>query len=672
MNYILLVLFVSFSFLGLSQETISGTILSKDSREALPYAHIRLKNTNRGAITNEDGFFFLKCASTDTLIITFWAHKKTYVQADYFLKKKVFLLKERVTEYQSVTVHGNNEFLYDLVPEAAKVMSKGETFEGKTYFSLETNNQNRPVELLECYYNGKVSPQGLQKLDLKNGRVGTSLLHDTYFVSLNTTEIFSQYKLLSDEWSRFLYNPLQLNKRRLKKTYHLALKSFDSRIYQVQCTPKESNPNYFKSTLWIDKETKRCLRIELHQENAQRHPLRPIHSTHVLDSLNFRTIYSFAEEAPYQLDKIEFDYQLYYDDQIKQRRINSSGVFLFYAPNEIFQLPLNGGEQEKVNDYQTIVSQPHNAAFWEHNAVISPSKKSKEYQAFFEKYGVLLNFNELSKYTDLLKNNTRNWSEKRLLLEHINGFSHPTYEYLDPTKPNVSKASINAEKYEFAVHIYLDRNEFDGKTHYVANTWIDTDKTFYFLRRNRYTDCFLNIYFDLAEIQKRQLLDRLNSGTYSAKEVETLYREALKSLYATYKEYITKTQYGEEYDAMEKYIQHVKGELGIDNEILVISRENFELMKKLGQTKEGKRLALYNYGSALLTQGQYQQGLDLLMEAYNEGDKHPWLYYNIGYAYYKLGKSEEACPFVQQAYILGEQVSDELMNHCGLENTMKE
>ncbi|MEX0967464.1 MAG: carboxypeptidase-like regulatory domain-containing protein [Bacteroidia bacterium] len=49
---------------------VSGTVITAEEREAIPYASVRIMNTSRGTISNTDGFFSLPAEAGDTLLFS--------------------------------------------------------------------------------------------------------------------------------------------------------------------------------------------------------------------------------------------------------------------------------------------------------------------------------------------------------------------------------------------------------------------------------------------------------------------------------------------------------------------------------------------------------------------------------------------------------------------------
>jgi hypothetical protein len=652
---------IAFSYKATAQIEISGTIVNSESGEPVPFAYVKKKSINRGAITNEDGYFELVCDEDDTLLVSFISFQRIAVPCTYFKNNKQLLLKPSNNELATVDIYADFEFLYELFETARKNLKQSATYPTKTYFALETATSGIPVELLECYYNAEIGPSGINDLALKNGRIGMSEQDGTYFASLNTTQIISDYRLLNKRDNRFPINPLQLSKGRLRKCYKLKLVSFKEGIYQINFIPKKEGLGYFNSTIWIDKKSEQIVQIELDQTGLQKHPFVPIDPQHHMDSLNFNISYTFSNDGAQSLDKIAFSYDLKYNNRHQNRHMNSNGVFLFFEKNEKFELPYYSETSHKLSDYDKIVAQPYNEIFWSQNEVISPSRKTILYQQYFKRAGVLLNFNELSRYNALFKNRIVEWSKRRILIDEINSDGN----YMVSRKNDVHNTSVQGNFYNLQAHIYLDRNVRNDSIFYLSKTLIDIEDSYYYLEINKYTACIINTYFDLVEFERRQMMAVLESQVWEKHQVDSIYAKSQKWLDDNLKFYLAEVDHGENARAVARFNKVIYGNLEIDNSLLIWSDYMAGTLETNANDMSAEPwIELYNYGTALMQIGEYEKALPVLLAAYEMGSRDPWLTYNIGLNYLKLNQIKKGCEFLSLAKELGEKIPEELTSEC--------
>jgi hypothetical protein len=640
-----------------AQEKVSGVILDSITKAPLPYTHIIIKHTKRGAITNEDGFFTIPCSNTDTLVFSFVSYKRKELQCSYFIDNSACYLSPAINELETVSIHANLDYLIDMLVKARNKLLKKDSFQSKTYFVLETNSLGSPVELLECYFNAKIYPYGIKNLILKNGRIGMSLLDDHYFVSLSTTSIISDYDLLNEIYNELPSNPLHLTKSRLKKFYSPELISVENGIYQVYFRPKKDSSNYFNTLVWIDQKSNRIVKVKLNKNNLLKHPLVELNPSHFMDSLNFYLTYTYSNDEIQMLQKIEFNFNFDYDNTISIRKLESNGVFLFYNDEQLFDLPYYSRRNAAISDYDKIVFQPYNEQFWANNEVLLPSKKVLKYLDFFNKNGILLNYEELSEYySKAFRQSIIPWSEQRVFYTDIN-LNEMFYE--DPS----SRFYYHSSKtipffYTLGFEIYLDRNAFSDSTLYLSKTLIKLDDSFYFSYLKKNTTGFLNIYFDFVELERRKMMRILGSKSWSKHEVDSIYKSTMEKLKLKHYTYLKDVYFGINESQFLSYVKLVKDSLDIDNSTLSID-EDFLL------ADDGNLfIDLYNYGSALYVEGKYEQSLEVLLKAYNMGDKHPWLYYNLALNYLVLNDIDSACWFFMKSREVGQELDPYVLKRC--------
>ena len=639
----------------IAQDTISGVILDSISGDPLPYTHIILKNENRGAITNEDGFFTILCSSSDTLVFSFISYERKEVPCFYFVNKHQLFLVRSINELATVSVYANQDYLIDLTVKARNRCLKKSPFESKTYFTLESNYLGKPVELLEVYYNAEIHPFGIKKLALKNGRIGMSGLDNHFYVSMSTTNVVIGYSLFSDN-NKLPQNPLQLTKGKLRRFYDVELISVENDYYKIGFVPKVETDYLFNCIIWVDKKDAQILKVALSKTNLKRHPLLEINPDHKLDSLNFYIAYTYSNDLYQSLQKIEIKYDLVYNNSIKLRKINTAGVFLFYEQAAVFDLPYYSLKGAAISDYDKIVFQPYNEQFWQHNEVLLPSNKVLQYLDFFKKHGVLLNYNKLSKLNNIFREKIITWSDRRLFYNEIN-YSEQILE--EETSDYYFRSTKTIPfLYDLSYQIYLDKNTFNDSTEYVSSTLINLDQSYYFGHLNKYTTAFINVYFDLIEVERTNMMKVLIGHEWNNYQVDSIYKKTIAKLNKKLITYLKKTYFGELETGMTVFINEVNKEIGIDNSPLIIE-DQF-----LNSEDDNMFIDMYSYGSSLYNADKHQQALEVLLKAYNLGDSHPWLFYNLGLSYMVLNDLNNACYFFMKSKRMGQQLDPYVLKRC--------
>ncbi|XOV66196.1 MAG: hypothetical protein ACFHU9_11215 [Fluviicola sp.] len=646
-----------------AQEAIQGTLVSGEN-VPLAFGKVKVLNENRGAIANEDGRFSLNDVSPgDSLKISHYSVSSRVVSVAYFLENDTLFLDERFQEIDAVEVQGTQGALLELFDIARDKISKSQPIDSKGYFSLESSADGTPVELIEAYYQGKTRGGRIEELELKNGRVGMSAMDNQYFVSLSTTQILQSYNLHKATRSNFPESPMMLSLRKIKRLFHYRVTAIQDGILTIVFTPKKAvnRAALFPTTVYLHKPTREILRIEFKKPNLTTHPFTEINPQDTIKRLDYLAAYTF-ENTTHRLERIELNYQMKYKGSNGIRNISSNAVLLFHDTASDFTLPVYSASTNLYSDYDKIVSQPYNAFFWNTNEAISPSDKKLLYKKYFERHGVLLNFNELSAINPkVFANKLVPWSENRIQLYDMNDVN--SYKVAAAERNEYHNRSVLSELYELQAFIYLDRNEANDSTHFKVETLINLDESFYYLKRTPYTVCFVNLYFDLVEIQRRKLAALVNEQQSDPESWIRLYQKNQTELDGILKNYLKTVERGTNLEVLNQYIDLVKEELGIDNAFLIQNEEVWQQLDSIDYIPD-PIIQRYNYGSALLKIDKYAEALEVLLETEAMGDKHPWLLYNIGLCYWKLDEIKMACKYFQQSATLGEPLETEILELC--------
>ena len=79
------------------------------------------------------------------------------------------------------------------------------------------------------------------------------------------------------------------------------------------------------------------------------------------------------------------------------------------------------------------------------------------------------------------------------------------------------------------------------------------------------TLCFINIYFDLVEIERLKLLEEINNSNRSFVEIDELYDLTVAKLNLIRKRYFKEVERGTNIEGMHKWNMYVLNNLNIDN-----------------------------------------------------------------------------------------------------------
>ncbi|WP_107039777.1 carboxypeptidase-like regulatory domain-containing protein [Brumimicrobium mesophilum] len=658
MTKALLLILLSFNILLVfAQNTSQGVILDGEKKVPVEYAKIRIKNTYSGVMTNVDGAFRLSHSENDSLIISHVFYNKQTISVNYFKTHDTLFLYQKIQNLPEATIIGSKGEMYDLVIAARENLSQIEQDQFKAFLSIESYDNQTPIEMIQAYYNAEVNANGISDLQLKTGRIGLNARNNQYFVSLGTSNILLRNKLLSSKQNKLPLTPLQVSKRKLRKKYRIHFISVENGLHKYHLVPHESKEELFEAYLYINKGEERIYRIEYAADNIVKIPFVPINPTDSLDSINVELTYNYSyTSSKGALDNIEMNYDFIYKDQYESRKINSHCLLLLYDNHSLFKLPFGTYNATAKSDYEKITFQPFNELFWKNNEVICPSKKAIENEIFFQKNGVLINLDSLKNNNDALQNKVKFWESKRMFLDELNGGFNVALS--QEGLRSFHNFRTLSDMYNLDAKIFLDQNKFGTSTQYILKTIINLDESFYYLKKGKNTICFINLYFDIFEVHRRRLEGTLNQYKWRDNQVDSLYQEAMGKLKIDLDQFVRNANRGQNETELMKYIEYIKNELSIDNSLLI---EDKELLSDYDMVEvKDELVSKYNYGSALLKIGEFQKALIVLSEVEKEGDEHPWLFYNMGICYLELEQQGMACKYFFKSEENGEILDDSI------------
>lgn len=571
-KYLILTVFFSFivSLTGQSAYEIEGKVICKESNEPMIYAHIFNKNIGKGTITNADGYFRIGVNKiSDTIIVSYIGYKNLIIDLEngknlYFIyiEKNDFLLNEIVVRPE------DNSFLYKLLEEC-KNNEKGEKISGKTYYELKTFVEDNQVELVEAYYNLKINGNQPEELDLKSGRVALRPYQNRFFASLEGSFAILMLNLYEDN-NNFPANPLEFSKHGIKKHYYLELinkfvdDSKDS-IFVIGFSPKSEDSIYFEGRIWVNKTRKFILKINLKCENSQKYPFMPLFSTDSISKVGFDININYKEfENDILFNHINYEYKIDYISRKGKKEeykytVRTKAVLFLYDYENSFIQPFLKFSNNYIDDYRKINAMPYNDFFWKYNDEFRLNDSINSNEQFFSDSKSLTN-NKLFKSNSFFKKGIFEhpfiaWSKDGVKFKEV----------LNDTFQKTQNQTFISSQYNLEVKIFLDINTYRDSTDIITATIFDPYESYYRLPMNDMTHCFINMYFDLCEIQRRKLCEIIKSENNVPERIEMIYSNFMIGFDIEMKKFLNDVKRGTDEKAMKKYSSFILENLGIDN-----------------------------------------------------------------------------------------------------------
>jgi hypothetical protein len=113
--------------------------------------------------------------------------------------------------------------------------------------------------------------------------------------------------------------------------------------------------------------------------------------------------------------------------------------------------------------------------------------------------------------------------------------------------------------------IYLDLDTVNGELLHRSTTVLDGHHSFDMVADQPWSSAFHNIWFDLCEMERRELEKRLNMPGTNLLRARALHAEFTARLNALTQRYLDETGYGDRFSGLKLWNDLVKKELGIDN-----------------------------------------------------------------------------------------------------------
>jgi len=544
--------------------SVTATILDKESSETIPYATIYNQTTEKGTISNLDGFFKLKNVSlNDKVVISFIGYNKLFLTITHTINLDTLFLQQKLELLDAVNVFADNSYLYELLSNCKKTETdKIQT--AKTYFSLETHANDKQVEFLESYHNAEFSGYDVSELHLKNGRIALAAIDNRLFVSTETSRALYMHQLFKHN-EYFAWSPLELNKKNLKKHYNLTLISkYEKSIYVIDFTPKENNGKFFEGKVWIDSSSNKILKLNLHLTNAVLHPFYSLNGDDSLTKVDLDISKTYKEiKGDMYVNSIDFNYQLQYkSSRSKPYTVKTNAVLYAYNFENRFTLPFfdfSESTNSKDADYRKIIAAPYNTLFWKNRDKFEMNDKYNKNQSF-------ISDSATHDYQSTVLNNPYykqgffeapyvSWSKNRIRFRK---------DFSDGIDFSKLQNTVPSQRYNLKVQLYLDLNMFNDTLRIITQTIFDPFSYYKYPITNKST-VFINIYFDLMEIKRRELENEILLNNINIDKATALYNEKMKEIEHFNKTFFKEVERGENKREIMKWNSYVKNNLGIDN-----------------------------------------------------------------------------------------------------------
>ncbi len=552
------------------QHQIEGTIVEEKTGLPVPYAHVINTATNKGTISNAEGYFQLELTSwQDTAIISFIGFKKFFLTFNAQKKEYLIRLKEDILELDEITlVAKDNSYLYNLVATAKRKASSA-TETSKAYYELKSFVDDKQVELVEGFYNMDVTGYELTALHLKAGRLALKPFGNQFFASMESSEAIALQKMfLENEF--FPVNPLNLSKGKMKKTFALDLeKKFvndnaDS-IYVINYQPIKASKTIFSGTIWINKDKSAILKMTYTCENTNRHPFLPLFNSDKIGGVDLNITKTFEEvNGHFVFSQIDFTYGINYISSENRGnnhkyKVLTKAILYGYDYKERFFIP-KFEFAENLSDYRKIDALPFNEFFWKYNNEYRVKDKQNSNEAFFTDDEAITNqtLGKKNKYmqSGFFESTYLKWNKNRVVFGKRSA---------NATDRKTNNAGVTVGQYNLSVKIFMDVNIYGDSSDIITETILDPFESYYNAPLNNISYCFINTYFDLCEIERRKFAEKIKSYSKNIDGLNKQYDLLLDNLSSMKYQYEMSVDRGKNEVKMNYWNTMIENNLGFNN-----------------------------------------------------------------------------------------------------------
>lgn len=572
------------SFMTNAQQLhLTATVKDSQTGEVLPYCNVSVIGTNKGTITNAEGTFSISVDSeSDVLGFSFIGYQKQKLSAKSIVKYPVVNLKKESLSLQEITIAGNDDFLYSMLTKCGRNINNNTNKTGsKAYFGLESEVSEKPVEFLECYFNAELKGQRIIDLILKNGRLAHNILDQNISNNIETTKAIRLLNVIENN-SFYPVIPTQLGKNQMMKEFRLYLIPADSSMFHIGFTPKKKNSTHFSGEYWIDKETMLLRKISLNIENAKVHPFESVAEDN-MDSVNlsFTITYKIVDKTMYpELITFDFSYRiqrgtgafLLHQPLEEYRSYSMNSVLYFYDFQKLFIAPLFDYDTD-ISDYSKLTLIPYNPKFWEYNKAVLLTEDQKR----------KINFITTDDYMFFSKEDQHG---KRFMLDERAFLRQDTPRYIgyytfwypnkrvfiDKVYPN-NKTATTGELLNLPVssliklkaQILLDIIETEDSLICSSYTVFEDINSCYRIPIDSNSHAFVNIFFDLCEIERQKMQSVLDSTKLTLSQIKELYEKTNYDIIIQTTNYLYDVDYGKNVEKLNVWNQYIFEKFGLDN-----------------------------------------------------------------------------------------------------------
>ena len=577
-------LFASGFALGQQDGIIEGKVLGATAKDAIPFANVYNKTLKRGTITNADGYFRVEYATLqDTFVVSQVGYLKGMFVISAGQSFYTVELEENARELEEVIIGTDQySFLFEYLNECRKNASTGSA-NAKAYYELKSYCGAQQLELVEGYYNMQLSGYEIKDLSLKSARLALQPYEDRLYTSQAGSRAIAMLKMTGPN-DFFPSTPLDLSRKDAKRIFNLAVEQRyrdekNDSIYVISYWPKKEEGKAFEGEIWMNKTRFRVEKMTMNCSKCTVHPFLPLFPDDSVLNVALNITKTFVPvNGKMVFQHVDFSYSTDYKSRVGRTdefhySVKTAAVLYAYDFERLFDVP-KFDFIENVSDYRKINAFPYNSFFWENNSEYRLNDENNANERFF------LDSNSTTNITFFKSRNkgeitpAGEWKRSEQQLSKRGYFEHPYIQWSTnriflkemtaDTAAQAKLGAVNSLQYNLEVQTFFDVNEYNDSVNVLTATVFDPFTTYYYLPIDKYANCFINMYFDWCEIQRRNWEASRKPG-WDVVECKQSYDLFLTQLSKQKALFLKETDRGTNRKAMEKWNSCIVNAIGIDN-----------------------------------------------------------------------------------------------------------
>jgi len=283
------------------------------------------------------------------------------------------------------------------------------------------------------------------------------------------------------------------------------------------------------------------LKVSLEIQKTKKHPFKALHGNDTIVNMDLALNLDFEMvNNKSEWSSVDFDYTInYYSAHSKSYFQAKSSAYMYaYAKDESFFIPLFDLPYD-LNDYRKISIVNYNEFFWNCNDEFKLATKKDAIEKFI--------FEEANLANDNLFKPNKKYGFKRGLFEHpySNWAIHriQVLESDSTIEQDALAPTLQADMYNLNFQLYLDYAKCGDSVSVRTMAKFDPYGSFYRLDFDTNAMAFVNMYFDLYEIERLNLEKNLKGLTDEA-QIKAEFKKAKDQIMVEEQEFKRDTDRG--------------------------------------------------------------------------------------------------------------------------------